>query len=372
MAAPWGSKGHEIAALAAGEGLPRAMPAFFREAVRQLAYLGSEPDRWRDRDRPEMDEAWRYDHYIDLERVPAGALEAADRFTFLRRLYEAGHERPEGDVGILPFRIVELYQRLVTEWRLWRSEGSPERRAWIEARILDDAGILGHYVTDAANPHHTTIHFNGWDDTAPNPEGYTTDRRFHQRFETDFVSRHVRLPDVRSGVTGPPTSVVGNVREAVRKHLEESHGLVAELYRLERDVGFDPAAEARADARAFVIERLSSGAEMLRTLWWSAWLEAAAGGDGDPRSDRNLAQDDPVVLFRGGTMSSGELTGGPVTRCGAWCRVPTDRTSEGTAHSRSWTPGSTSSRWRTEWTSRRGLGPASSPGSGTDRSGESS
>ncbi len=266
-----------MAARAAGEGLPDAMPAFFREALDQLAYLGSEPDRWRDRNLAEMDEAWRYDHYIDLERVPAGALEAADRFVFMQRLREAGQGSPEWAAGLLPYRTVELYQRLVTEWRLWRREDDPERRSWIEARILDDAGILGHYVTDAANPHHTTIHFNGWDNTTPNPENYTTDRGFHRRFETDFVAEHVRPADVRAGVTGRPTSVAGSVRQAVRKQLEASHGLVEELYRLERDVGFDPAATAHPDARAFVIERLTAGADMLRTLWWSAWLESGGG-----------------------------------------------------------------------------------------------
>ncbi len=83
---------------------------------------------------------------------------------------------------------------------------------------------------------------------------------------------------MRSGVKGQPTSVAGRVPRAVQRHLETSHGLVAELYRLEREVGFNPAAPAHPDARAFAVERLSSGAEMLRTLWWSAWLESGKGG----------------------------------------------------------------------------------------------
>ena len=78
-------------------------------------------------------------------------------------LYEAGIERPERDAGFLPFRIVELYQRIVSGWLRWRAEEDPLRRSWIEQRIVNDAGILGHYVTDASQPHHTTIHFNGWD-----------------------------------------------------------------------------------------------------------------------------------------------------------------------------------------------------------------
>ena len=37
-----------------------------------------------------MDDAWEFDHYIDLENVPEGALDAADRYEFIAALYAAG------------------------------------------------------------------------------------------------------------------------------------------------------------------------------------------------------------------------------------------------------------------------------------------
>ena len=124
--APWGAHGHHIASRAAVEHLPRAMPRFFRRARNQLVYLGPEPDRWRSRELKEMDDAWEFDHYIDLENVPPGALEAPDRFEFLEDLFEAGIERPQQFVGFLPFRIIEVYERLQTEFALWRNaKGSP-------------------------------------------------------------------------------------------------------------------------------------------------------------------------------------------------------------------------------------------------------
>jgi hypothetical protein len=235
-----------------------------------------------------MDQAWSYDHYIDLENVVAdgsalagsdaasiGALGAGDRFGYLRRLYELGMERPERDGGFLPFRIVELYQRLVTEWRLWRRETHPVRRRWIEERIVFDAGILGHYVTDASNPHHTTIHFNGWDADAPNPQGYTYDREFHYRFESAFVAARVGYGDVRARTGERARSVAGGARRAVLAHVLEAHRRVDELYRLERDLGFDPDGPAHRETVGFAAERIAAGADMLRTLWWSAWLESA-------------------------------------------------------------------------------------------------
>jgi hypothetical protein len=273
----WGEKGHEMAARAAVETLSNDVPSFFRDALEQLVYLNPEPDRWRDPSRVEMDQAYAYDHYIDWERVPDRAADAADRFTFLGLLYAEGIARPEQSVGLLPYRILELYERLVTEWRLWR-EADGTRRGFIEERIVNDAGILGHYVTDAANPHHTTIHFNGWDAATPNPEGYNLDRNFHARFEAAFVARHVDYAAVRERVERrAPESRAGTARRAVFGHILASHAEVERLYRLDRDVGFDPDGPAEPEAVSFAAERLAAGAAMLRDLWWSAWQESAEG-----------------------------------------------------------------------------------------------
>lgn len=277
---PWGAEGHAMAARTAVAGLPAEMPAFFRDADDRLAWLNPEPDRWRSRTLEEMNEAWAYDHYLDLENVPDGALDAVDRFEFLRALYDAGLEVPERDAGFLPFRILELYQRLVTEWRLWRVAEGPERR-WIEDRILNDAGILGHYVTDGSQPHHTTIHFNGWNEEAPNPRGFTKARDFHGRFESDFVRAHLTQAEVDRRAGADVRSVAGGARAAVWAYLRETHAEVEPLYELEQAHGFDPDAPPHPELEAFTARRLAAGADMLRTLWWSAWLESAeaeAGG----------------------------------------------------------------------------------------------
>ena len=279
---PWGFVGHEMAARAAANVLPASMPAFFRGADEQFAYLNPEPDRWRDWDSREMDQAFSYDHYIDMENVPEGALDAGDRFTFIKALYDAGVPKPERDAGFLPFRIVELYQRLVTEWGMWRNETDPQRRFWIEQRILNDAGVLGHYVTDGSQPHHSTIHFNGWNDSdafgngVSNPEGYTEDDEFHARFERFYVEAHLEQIDVSSRVTEAPRSVAGDARSAVVAYLQETFSNVEELYRIDRDVGFDTESNGPIEpvARDFTADRLAAGAEMLATLWWSAWLES--------------------------------------------------------------------------------------------------
>jgi hypothetical protein len=267
-----------MAARAALAILPSRMPDFFLEAGPQLEYLSPEPDRWRNGDLREMDEAWKYDHYIDLENVPPGALDAPDRFEFLEALFAAGIERPQQYVGFLPYRILELHQRLVSAFAWWRLESPGTNRDWIEARILNDAGIISHYVVDAAQPHHTTIHFNGWAEGAPNPRGFTTDREFHARFESGFVRAHISHEDLPPRMPRSPERL-GDVRKAIWEHVQSSNATVERLYELEKEHGFDPEQRPHPEAREFAIERLVAGADMLASVWWTAWVESESLAD---------------------------------------------------------------------------------------------
>jgi len=275
----WGADGHRMATRAAHRTLPAAMPEFFREAGAQLEYLSPEPDRWRNGDLTEMDEAWKYDHYIDLENVPPGALRASDRFEFLEALFEAEIERPQQNVGFLPFRILEMYQRLATGFAHWRLNRTGADRDWIEARILNDAGIISHYTVDAAQPHHTTIHFNGWAAGSPNPKGFTTARDFHSRFESGFVRANLSFEDL-SPYMPPSPREIRDVRATIWEYVKTSNATVERLYELEKQHGFDADAPPHPEAREFVVERLSAGAEMLAAIWWTAWVESEAMAEG--------------------------------------------------------------------------------------------
>ncbi len=286
-ARPWGEYGHRIAAEAAAARLPPAMPEFFRVQREQLVYLSPEPDRWREGHLPQMREGFRYDHYIDLERVPPEVRRARDRWSFSQALHSAGIDSPHQQVGFLPFRILELYQRLESGFGRWRSESDPERRTWIERRIINDAGILGHYATDASNPHHATIHFNGWDEASePNSGGFTTDRDFHARFEARFISSHLQPEDVVRALPDEPEEI-SDVYRAVWDLIDDSNSQVHRLYELERDVGFDPQSPPHDDALRFAVDRLSVGAQLLGQLWWTAWIRSGRSRPGPPRPDSN-------------------------------------------------------------------------------------
>lgn len=271
----WGEAGHRLVGRAAVEALPAEMPEFFRAAAAQLEYLNAEPDRWRDRAERSMDSAMdgahAPEHYINFERLPARALEARTRFGYLNALRAAGVRTP--GPGLLPYRILELTQRVRVGFRHWREATDPEERAWIEARIINDAGILGHYVADGANPQHTTIHHNGW--VGENPNGYATDRRFHSRFETVYVRARIRPEHVREAMASP-AQVFEEPRAAVVEFLRRSHDEVERLYALDKEERFGARTTAESHRR-FTAERLAAGAEMLRDLWWTAWVTSAEG-----------------------------------------------------------------------------------------------
>jgi len=270
----WGLKGHELAGRAAAMKLPEQAPKFLRKAVDQLSYLNPEPDRWRSRDESNLDKAldsaYAPDHFLDLELVPSSAFGAVNRYEFTAELIKAG-QKPT-TAGFAPFRILELFQSLRIEFRLWRAEQDSNKRKWIEQRIINDAGILGHYVTDVSNPHHTTIHFNGW--SGDNPKGYTVFTRepnqgIHHRFEEEYVKTHIQLNDMLPLIG--KERVIEKPREEIWNYLRSSNALVEQLYILDKQEKFN-ASTTSSEHKKFVSERLAAGAQTLRDLWWTAWV----------------------------------------------------------------------------------------------------
>jgi hypothetical protein len=266
----WWENGHFYTGRAAAEALPAQMPAFFRQSVDRLSYLNYEPDRWKNSAERAADQALvggtSPEHYINFEKVPPGLLKLTNRFDFLAAV---GRREPNGSqVGLLPYRTLELFQSLRVSFRLWREAPDAGTKAWIEQRIIDDAGILGHYVADGANPLHTTVHHNGWV-SKNNPRKFSTDNTLHGRFEGKFVDGHIKIEDVRPRVA-PQAKVIAQPREAILQFLNDSYGLVDDVYRLEQRERFSETTKS-PEHKTFVADRIAAGATFLRDLWWTAY-----------------------------------------------------------------------------------------------------
>lgn len=269
----WGNAGHRIIGDVAAAALPAEMPQFFRDAQTQLSYLNSDPDRWRDRVESTLDPAFNdmqaIEHYVDFELIPPDGLNARNRYTFVDSLHAHGVKTTAP--GMLPYRILELSQSLRMQFRLWRVEKDPATRRMIEQRIINDAGLLGHYVGDGSNPHHTTVNHDKWVN-ADNSKGFTTTAGFHARFESRYVESHMTSADV-SPLIARDWKVVAPLRDGIWNYLQDSFRNLDRLYSLEKVEPFGPDTKG-PEHRQFTAERLAAGATMLRDLWWTAWVSS--------------------------------------------------------------------------------------------------
>ncbi len=292
LAAPacfgWGKEGHKLINRVAMEKLPADLPAFLRtpQALREVEYLGPEPDRWRSPAEPELSAAQAPEHFIDLEW--ADAIEPhglpPDRFDFLRDAYAASFAAQKRQpqiaaillpqhVGLLPWQADEVYERLQADMRGYRARHAAHRNTYgVEQAILYDIGWLGHYVGDGSQPLHTTLNYNGWIE-ADNPHGYSRAPGIHARFETAFVQANLRESDVKPLVPQTPRPLVGQPFAAFVTYLRATHQQVDEVYQLDQQGGFRGAGNAQS--RTFTAERLAAGATMLRDMIVTAWQRSA-------------------------------------------------------------------------------------------------
>lgn len=300
----WGGKGHTIVNELAARGLAGRVPAFVTAPVAQfeITYLGPQEDRLKG-----SGFAWDGDydpgHFIDLldDTTIAGVVSLAhlpaNREAYDTALRGAGTDQYRQ--GYLPYSILEGWEQLRQDFAYWRADDHAARRdasaavrahevavrAVDERLILQDMGVWGHFVGDACQPLHVTVHFNGWG-AYPNPKGYTNSRRTHSFFESTFVNRYITLDDVARAVPSqsryaPPQQLLTQpqVLADVAAYLRETLATVRKLYEIEKSGGF---AGGSAQARAFTASRLAAGAAELRDLTVLAWQDSIHARVGYP------------------------------------------------------------------------------------------
>jgi hypothetical protein len=274
---PWGNEGHMMINRVAAEKLPSDVPAFLRNAAEQLAYLGPEPDRWREKSELALKLSQEPDHFIDLELVE-GMILPLDRYSFYRALESRRQQTPgqpdrllPEKVGLQPYITGEIFGRLVVAFREYRQAVRDRKSTeFAERNAIFYAGWLGHYVADGSNPLHTTVNYNGW--TTANPSGYTTEKTIHRKMEGEFVAANQKQLQFAALVPDKPTKLEKPFQDYVA-YLRKSHGYVEQVYQLEKAGGF--AAGGTPESRQFIEQRMAAGAAMLRDLWYTAWLDSA-------------------------------------------------------------------------------------------------
>ena len=290
----WGATGHRLIGQAAALALPVDAPAFLRTpaAVQQLGELDREPDRSKGGGKPH-DPDLDPGHFIDLtddghvltEAGPSIDALPADRSAFSEAEVKAGVGI--GKAGWLPYSIEDGYEQLVRDFALWRVDAAlaknpkvpAAQRAWYvtdralrEQLTIRDLGYWGHFVGDASQPMHVSIHYNGWGKDYPNPNGYTLDP-VHGPFEGDFVSAHVKLADVQAAMARAPAACTGTLQACTAGYLRATLATVEPFYKLWGAGAFTTVGDERG--KAFAVERVAAGAAQLRDLTVRAWRESA-------------------------------------------------------------------------------------------------
>ncbi len=302
-ASAWGIKGHSIINHLAAQALPDTVPAFVRtqNAIGEITFLGPELDYLKG-----SGEAWDAEnnpgHYVDLR--DDGSIAGTVRLNALpisREAYDTALRAARTNQyrqGYLPYAILEGWQQLRKDFAYWRVDDynamhganieqrafAGLRRATDEALTVRDIGVWGHFVGDASQPLHTSVHFNGWGGGA-NPGGYSESRQLHAMFESDFVNKHIDeggVSGVLPALTVQPNSTLvaqPQIMAAIARYLAASNAAVPELYQIEKRSGFT---HGSREAVGFTQRRLAAGAAELRDLVTWAWEDSIHESIGYP------------------------------------------------------------------------------------------
>lgn len=304
----WDYEGHRLVNQLALASLPPNFPAFALtpSARERVAFLAGEPDRWRNASDLALKHFNAPDHYIDLEELAPYGLKPETlpplRYDFVAQLavFRAAHPKnfPAIDpaknadhtrelVGLLPWTITEYYAKLKSEFSYLKAfesaGGTPEEIANAQANALYTMGVMGHFVGDASQPLHTTMHFNGW--AGENPRHYNTNRTFHAWVDGGFIlKRNLEgdLGDMEKKLR--PAQIVSLNGQAVASEkmfyavvnfLAEQNKLVEPLYQLDADHKLSGEGDVPPEGKAFIEGQLIKGGQMLGDIWFSAWQQAA-------------------------------------------------------------------------------------------------
>jgi hypothetical protein len=306
LASAWDYEGHRAVNQLALASLPTNFPAFVRvpEASERVAFLAGEPDRWRNMQDLPLRHCNGPEHYIDAEELAVYGLKPETlpvfRYEFVADLALIRKAHPEKFpaidparnedhtrelIGLLPWAIAENYAKLKSEFSYLKtyqdSGGSPEEIANAQANILYVMGVMGHYVGDASQPLHTTIHHHGW--VGENPQHYTTSSRFHSWIDGGYFAK-IGGPNLKEmePKLRPAQLVAINGRPAKPEEMfqagmifiMEQNKLVEPLYQLEKEGKLSGEGETGLEGKAFLYGQLIKSGQLLGDIWYSAWQQA--------------------------------------------------------------------------------------------------
>ncbi|WP_140464901.1 zinc dependent phospholipase C family protein [Hymenobacter nivis] len=199
-AGAWGFFGHRLITQVAVYRLPGSMQAFYFRHMAELVRQSTAPDERRNTD---PDEAGR--HFIDMDHYSED-----NPFGKVPQDYAAAVEKFSADTlkkyGTVPWAIAENTEKLTNAFR--------ERDT---VAIIKYSAELGHYVSDAFVPLHTTINYDG---QLSNQAG------LHSLWESALPEKYIAEYNI---TYGPATYIKDPLAEAWGT-VQRSYGFLTETF----------------------------------------------------------------------------------------------------------------------------------------------
>ena len=309
-AAAWDYEGHHAVNELALASLPKNFPTFaLTSATRdRIAFLAGEADRWRNETSAKngtglaLGHASGPDHYIDLEEIKLYDLTPATlpplRYDFAANIVKARAAHPERfpaidptkDAdhtrelsGFLPWAITENYEKLqsgfATLAALEKFGGTPTEIENAKQDIVYVMGVMGHFVGDASQPLHTTMHHHGW--VGENPNHYTTSFGFHAWIDGGFFKKTGGIDVKKLSAQIHPAGKIAaaddpnGIFHTSVDFIVAANQLVEPLYKLDKagKLSIKNGGDG-AEGRAFLDAQLVKSGQLLGDLWFTAWQTA--------------------------------------------------------------------------------------------------
>ena len=321
----WDYPGHRVINLLAVSSLPSDFPDFARtpEARERIGFLAGEPDRWRNTSDLTLRHENGPDHFFDVEWLHYADISPDQltefRYIFDQQLARAWAEHPERfphfdpaknrdetrqQSGFLPWTIVESYARLRSAFSYLKAYeefgGTPGEVHNAQENVIYFMGVMGHYVGDGSQPLHLTENFNGWAESE-NPRGYTVSKTFHAWIDGGFFQKTGGVSFAALAPALHPATLLGaqdsigthsnksaransdqrvsenrNARDPIFSetlaYLLRQYAKMPTVYELEKTGDLSP--QHPRKGREFLDHQLIEGAEMLGSLWYTAYHDA--------------------------------------------------------------------------------------------------
>lgn len=313
----WGHTGHVEISRIAIDKLPDEIPSFVRNGLAEAAIgeLGPEADESKTTGiitgvsstgsilttRTVHDAERDPGHFIDIDDtgVVVGGVVPLMNLPTTREAFDTEQRtgaptQTQYSGGYLPYQILDGFQQLRKDFGMWRafraglltSRKASDREYFLthlalrEQLIIRDLGYWSHFVADASQPMHVSVHFNGWG-KFPNPNGFTT-APIHAPFEGSFVKNFIDFRKVADAVRPYTDRGVTTMEQRVPLYLEETLNQLVPTYQAALQSGNDNYATAKPAEVAIVTQQLAAGAAELRDEIVDAWTQSTSVTVGFP------------------------------------------------------------------------------------------